>query len=250
MTDEHLACDVTGTGPLLVLVHGTAPPTWGALREELEGSYRVVSYARRSFPPSEGGPATSLRQHADDLDQVIQSHGGPAIIVAWSIGGVIALDLALRNPASIVGLVVIEAPLHIKRHPSVAMVRAVVGAQLRGKRRPEEGARRFLTWALGRRDGSSDIGRLDTTALAEAAPAIVAELALGTGEREITRSALGGLEVPVRWLIGGDGLDVFARAGQRAAAQSSRIALEVVPGAGHPIQLDAPDAVLDAVRRL
>jgi pimeloyl-ACP methyl ester carboxylesterase len=245
---EQLQVRATGQGVPVVLVHGTAPPTWGELPAMLSSDHRVVTYVRRTFslPHAE---ATTLRDHADDLAAVLDAVGGSALVVGWSIGGVIALDLAQRRADLLRGLVLVEPPLHLKRHPSFRMLRAILGAQVRRKD-PPAAARRFLRWALSRADGSTDVGRLDPEALDAAAPAIVAELRAGTGEKEISRRAVAAINVPCAWLVGSESTPEFGRTARRATAELPRVTLEVVDGAGHAIQLDRPDAVAAAVRSL
>jgi pimeloyl-ACP methyl ester carboxylesterase len=247
-TIDGLHVETFGNGPLVVLVHGTAPPVWGDLVDRLVGAGRtVLVYPRRSFPPSDPSRVSSLGQHADDLAALIDAHGGHADVIGWSIGGVVALDLSARRPQCIDSLVLLEAALHLKRRPSPAMIRAVVGAQIRARRDPAAGARRFLTWALGRVDGSSDLDRLDHELLDTCGPAIVAELALGTGERELHTKDLAAITTPVRWLVGSASQPAFTRAATRASEIMPAVSLEHVPGAGHLTQLDAPEAVVAAL---
>lgn len=244
MDDLHV--EVAGDGPLAVLVHGTAPATWGKVTDLLAADHRVLSYDRRGFPPSPGAPGASLRRHADDLEALITSQGGRGAVIGWSIGGVIALDLALRHPELVERLVLLEAPLRAARRPTLPLLRAVLGAQRRARRSPEDGARHFLTWALGRRSGGDDVHRLDPVHLAQVAPAVTAELGAGTGEKEIGAKALAHLSVPTRWLVGSDSVPEFAAAARRAHGTQPAIEIVEVAGAGHAIQLDAPDAVLAA----
>ena len=243
-----LPLESTGEGPAVVLVQGASPMAWGTLPQRLASRHRVITYGRRGFPPNQRlGLASSLREHADDLAELLVEVG-PATVVAWSSGGVIALDLALRRPELFSRLVVIEAPLHAKRRPTLEVVRAVVGAQLKGRKDPERGARHFLTWALGRSDGApSDVTRLDPEALRSAAPAIVNELAHATGEREIKLQDLPRLAVDTTWLVGTASASNNRRLAERAARRSPAITIREVAGAGHVIPLDAADVVVDAV---
>ncbi len=247
---EVLATEMKGSGPLVVLVHGTAPPTWGSLPAMLAEDHRVLTYARRSFPPSRAKPPKSLRVHTDDLAALFETRADSALIVGWSMGGVIAIDLALQHPRIVSGLVLLEPPLHLKKRPTLRMLRAVLSAQVQGRHRPARGASRFLSWALTRSDTTTDLGRLDTNALEEAAPAIVAELRVGTGEREINPRQLATIEIPAHWLIGADGIHEFATAAERARQVWPSLRVERVPGAGHAIQLDRPDIVAATVRNL
>ena len=247
---DQLEVEVCGAGPLVVLVHGSAPPTWGTLDAALSADHRVVSYRRRSFAPSPGPTPRSLAGHTDDLVDIIEQFGSGAVLVGWSLGGVIALDLALRRPDLAAGLVLIEPPLHLKARPTVRLTRAVIGAQIRGRTNPSAGARRFLTWALRRSDGTTDLDRLDTADVERVATAVVAELALGTGEKQIKRQSLRTIGSPTVWLVGADSTPEFALAARRAQRDWPALHLDVVPGAGHAIQLDHPDVIATAVRHI
>lgn len=247
---EGLSIEHAGRGPVLVLVHGTAPPGWGGLVDELSRDHHVVRYARRSFPPSTSGTPASLREHTHDLEALVKELDSPVTLVGWSIGGVIALDFAARNPRSTTALVLVEAALHLKRRPTPAMVAAIITAQWQGRRNPTLGARTFLGWAMRRSDGSDDTARLDTIALDACSAAIVAELSLGTGEEELSRRDLESLTVPTRWLVGTESIRAFGRVARRVARANSVITLENVDRAGHAIHLDRPDAVATAVRRM
>lgn len=245
---DGLHAEIIGNGPLVVLVHGTAPSVWGEVPALLAASGRtVLTYWRRSYPPSDTAKVASLRQHADDLATLIDANGGHAAIVGWSIGGVIALDLAARHPERIDELVLLEAAFHLARHPTPAMLRAVIGSRLRGKRDAPAGARQFLTWALGRTDGNTDVVRLDPGALASCGPAIVAELALGTGEKELASSDLAAVATRVQWLVGTESRPSFAKAARRASRILPLVSVTRVPRAGHALQLDAPEAVVAAL---
>ena len=244
-----LTFESTGDGPPVVLVPGASPVAWGSVPQRLAArGHRAITYARRGYPPNDHlGLASSLREHTDDLAELL-SECGPSAVVGWSSGGVVALDLALRSPKLATRIVVIEAPLHARYRPTFGTLRAVVGAQLEGRKDPAKGAQRFLTWALGRYDGrSSDIGRLDPAALRRAAPAIVNELGHATGEREIATKELRQLAVDTSWLVGTASVPNNRRLARRAARRSPRITITEVAGAGHAIALDAPDEVVRAV---
>jgi pimeloyl-ACP methyl ester carboxylesterase len=174
------------------------------------------------------------------------------VVVGWSVGGIIALDLAVRYPARVAGLVLLEPPLHAKRHPTPRLIRGVVGGLLAGRRDPAAGADRFLRWALW----NSEYRRPEDAVPAGwwermlgNGPAIVHEIALGTGE-SLTPDALGTIRCPVV-ILHGDRSDAgFSRAARRLAAHVPSSRLEAVTGSGHAMQADRPDAVVAAVESL
>jgi pimeloyl-ACP methyl ester carboxylesterase len=250
-----LGYEERGAGGLTVLlIHGTAARLWGSVADDLAASARTIDYDRRSFGVSAHSPVTDLTRHRDDAAALLDALGaGPAVLVGWSIGGVIALDLALTYPDRVRALVLIEPPLHAKRRPTLPMLRAIGAAQvLGGLGRPEAGARAFLGWALGRRDGGGDLDRVPPawrTAMLANAAAIVAELRAGTGEH-IRPARLGDLDLPVTVLAGSESDRVFGACARRLAAAVPDAELREVSGAGHVMQHDRPDAVVAAVRRV
>ena len=145
----------------------------------------------------------------------------------------------------------LEPPLHAKRRPRPAMVSAIAGATLLGRLgRPEAGARRFLRWALGRREGTTDLDAMPAEWHARLAAsdgsAVVRELAAGTGEHLHTQS-LARIDTPVRVLRGDDSQPAFADAARRTADAITGATLIDVAGSGHVIQLEAPRLVADSV---
>src|SRR5215210_68778 len=241
-----------GSGPPVLLIHGTAARLWGATLDKLAACGRVVAYDRRSFGASAHPPLSDLAPHRADAAALLRGLDlAPAIVVGWSIGGVVALDLALEHPDLVHALVLIEPPLHARRRPSARMARAVVGAQVLGRLgRAEAGATTFLRWALGRRGDGSDLDRVPPewrAAMLANAPAIVRELAGGTGE-QISRDRIAGLRVPVTVLVGRESDPVFGAAARRLVASVGHAELREVDGAGHLLQRDRPDAIVDAVR--
>src|SRR3954468_23940173 len=87
---------VGGGRPAVLLIHGTAAALWGELPELLAAGHRVISYDRRGYGSSSGPQPTTLAEHTTDaiglLDALAVSQ---AVVVGWSVGGIVALDLAI-----------------------------------------------------------------------------------------------------------------------------------------------------------
>ena len=229
----------------VLLIHGTAPATWGDLPHRL-APLRAETYVRRGFDG--GPPARDLTEHAHDAAERLD--GTSAIVIGWSIGGVIALELAVRHPDRVRGLVLLEPPFRAKRHPRFSMLSAIVGATVLGKRgRPDAGAQRFLRWALSRRDGTNDLDRLDPAALHCSAPAIVGELAAGTGEH-LDRRELAALTLPITIVTGTESNPAFSAAARRLTGLIPHARLVTAKASGHALQLDAVDLVAEQARGL
>ncbi|MEU0133941.1 alpha/beta hydrolase [Streptomyces sp. NPDC006296] len=102
-----------GSGEPLVLLHGglCTNDTWGALRDGLAAAHQVLLPERRAHghTPDVPGPL-SYQDMADDTVAFVETVvRGPARLVGWSDGGVVALLTAIARPDLVRGAAVIGA---------------------------------------------------------------------------------------------------------------------------------------------
>jgi pimeloyl-ACP methyl ester carboxylesterase len=241
-----------GLGPPVLLVHGTAANQWGRLPALLGRHCRVISYDRRGFGSSTGEAPASLSTHAGDAAALLDSlEAAPAVIVGWSIGGVIALELASARPDLVAALVLIEPPLYAKRHPTARLLAAIFRVQLLRRLRDDgAAAAAFLNWAGRLRGGGSSLDRMtagEREQLNSNAGAIVGEIDLGTGEH-LDRELLARIACPAVCLVAELSDHAFQKATERVAEILPSADLQApVAGAGHWLQLEDPDRVARAV---
>lgn len=111
----RLAVDEAGSGQALVCVHGgwVDRHAWDAVAPALADRYRVISYDRRGHSESERPAGRhDLETHAADLAALIDRlDAAPAHVVTSSIGGNIALGMAVRYPDRVASLCLHEPPL-------------------------------------------------------------------------------------------------------------------------------------------
>ncbi|WP_329255647.1 alpha/beta hydrolase [Streptomyces canus] len=94
--------EAEGAGDPLLLLHGglCTNETWGAQRADLAARYRLFLPERRGHghtPDVEG--SLSYQDMADDTIAFIESVvEGPAYLVGWSDGGIVALLVAIARP--------------------------------------------------------------------------------------------------------------------------------------------------------
>ncbi len=251
----NLAYEEQGSGPAVLLIHGAGGAVWDPLPEKLAAAgHRAIYYHRRSFGASAHEPIKDLPRHTRDAAALLeQLDAAPAFVVGHSMGGVIALDLTIRRPELVHGLVVIEPPLHFKKHPTMKMMRELIGAQLtRRTRGDEQAAVRFMRWATSTTDGANgfDATPPDVQAgLVANSPAIMRELDGGTGEH-VKDAELSRIAVPAVCLVGGITLPDYAKAAARIKKALPALEVVEVPGAGHVLPVTHPDAVVSAVARV
>jgi len=102
-----------GAGEPIVCIHGTGSSTvlWRDAALRLAGHGRTIVYDRRGFSRSERPEPLLLdvHGHADDAAALLDTlAAAPAIVIARSHGGEIAVDLALRYPDRVRALALLE----------------------------------------------------------------------------------------------------------------------------------------------
>jgi pimeloyl-ACP methyl ester carboxylesterase len=99
-----------GSGAPVVLIHGLGYATWATepLRPRLAAAARLVTFDNRGSGRSDkpAGPY-SIRLLAEDAASVIAHAGGPVDLIGYSMGGYIALTVALRHRHLVRSLVLI-----------------------------------------------------------------------------------------------------------------------------------------------
>lgn len=251
----NLTYEEAGSGAPVLLIHGTGGAVWDPLPDKLAAAgMRALYYHRRGFGGSTHAPIKDPQRHTADAAALLDRLGvGPAIVVGHSMGGILTLDLAIRRPELVRGLVVIEPPLHFKKHPTMKMMRELVGAQITRRRRgEEEAAERFMRWATGTTDGANgyDATPPDVQAhLRGNAAAIMRELDSGTGEH-VKNAEIAKIECPAILLLGSITQPEYGKAARRIAKALPSLEIVTVPGAGHVLPVTHPDAVVEAVERV
>jgi pimeloyl-ACP methyl ester carboxylesterase len=251
----QLAYEERGSGTPVLLIHGTGGAVWDPLPEQLAAAgHRTIHYHRRGFGASKQEPIKDPPRHTRDAAALLERlDAAPAIVVGHSMGGVLAIDLTIRRPELVRGLVVVEPPLHFKKHPTFPMMRSLIGSQIvRRTRGDQAAAERFMRWATRTSDGQNGFDQTPPAAqaelLANSAP-IMRELDSGTGEH-VQDSEIAGISCPAILLLGDMTLPDYGRAAQRIKKALPALEIVTVPGAGHVLPVSHPQAVVDAVARV
>lgn len=103
-----------GSGQEVLLIHGIISDHryFKKLISHSKFDFRFIWYDRRGYGESEGEEDLSVRTQGEDAAAVIRRHAaGPVILAAHSAGGKIALEVALRYPELVSGVVLVETPL-------------------------------------------------------------------------------------------------------------------------------------------
>jgi pimeloyl-ACP methyl ester carboxylesterase len=114
----ELAYELVGSGPSIICIHGALmADSFGPLvAESALGEFRRITYYRRGYGDSSPLPSTgiTMAQQAADCAALLRRLGVPhAHVVGHSLGGSIALQLALDAPELVHTLVLLEPGLFL-----------------------------------------------------------------------------------------------------------------------------------------
>ena len=92
----RIACEVSGEGPPLVLVHGAGSARWSfdAVRPNLESRFTVIAIDRRGRGDSSDGDGYALEHEFEDVAAVVRDAGEGALLMGHSYGGLVAAGAA------------------------------------------------------------------------------------------------------------------------------------------------------------
>jgi 2-succinyl-6-hydroxy-2,4-cyclohexadiene-1-carboxylate synthase len=225
----------------VVLLHGftQGPGSWDALAERLAGRHDLVTPTL----PGHGGAGAIHGTFEEEAAALAEAVGPPpAVWVGYSMGGRLALRVALDRPDLVHGLVLLGATAGLSDPAEREARRRVDETLASGLER--KGLDRFLTGWLNQ----ALFKRLppEAAGLEERRTNTVAGLAsalrrLGTGAQEPLWDRLHELRMPVLLMAGEHDATFVSVAFRLAAAIGGSAGLSFVPGAGHAAHLERPD---------
>jgi pimeloyl-ACP methyl ester carboxylesterase len=250
---EPLAIRVTGQGPSIVLVHGSAATSddWRPLQRRLSNDHLVVAYDRRG--PSDETPLArdadrpGVEGHARDLIEILEGVAAP-VVCGSSFGAVVVLEAALLRPELQRALVLCEPPLPSSSRPGgVPSPYREEYDSICAREGTGAGALFFLRHVLGR-DAFEALPERARHRIAGLGPAIRRD-ANALDAHPIDYGAYATIQLPCL-LLGGDRSPAFfqetLRALESAMSGSRR---ETIPNAGHAMPGDNPRAFHAALSR-
>ena len=236
-----------GEGAPLVLLHGLfgAAGNWGAIQKRLAAGRRVIALDLRNHGASGRDAAMDYPAMAADVAETIEALGAaPAAVLGHSMGGKVAMALALARPALVERLVVADiAPVTyppalrgyvaamqaVPRHPG--LTRREADAAL-AEAVPEPGIRAFLLQNLRFREGAPS-WRLGLEEIAAAMPTIEAFPELAAR-----------YDGPVLVLAGERSNYIRPAHHERIAALFPQARFATVPASGHWVHAENPAGFL------
>jgi pimeloyl-ACP methyl ester carboxylesterase len=235
-----------GRGPAIVLVHGLGSSAghWLPTARLLARDHRVVLVDLPGHGASPMPDPFSFERATDALDLALAREGAsPCILVGHSIGGLVAAAEALRHPARVRGLVLVETALK----PQVEGPER--DALLLALEDDYPGTLRSVYRAFGRDSVQGEALYRYVEAMDPAMIKPWVRLALTT---DLSRAAVG-LEVPVLVVLASrswpDGETWPAAAEALGYANVPNAWPERIEAAGHFVMLDQPEALARLIER-
>jgi 2-succinyl-6-hydroxy-2,4-cyclohexadiene-1-carboxylate synthase len=228
----------------IVLLHGFTQTgrSWGPTIAALGERYRALGPDIRGHGSAAAArPVDFGSVHADLLALAPERF----TLAGYSMGGRIALSLALAAPERVARLILLGASPGIadpaERHARRAADDALAG-HIEGEG-IEAFARDWAALPLWAGQSPTVAATANAERLAQSPAGLAAALrGLGTGVMEPLWDRLPQLTIPVA-LVAGERDAKFRAIADRMAAALPDATLHVVPDAGHAVQLEAPEAV-------
>jgi pimeloyl-ACP methyl ester carboxylesterase len=242
-----------GEGTPLLFIHGvgTSGALWQADLAALAADCRVIVYDRRGYGESSEAPR-DWEAHREDAALLLDKLAAdPAVVVGYSGGAMIALDLALHRPELVGELVLLDPAFSLKRCMTPGLARHLLGAKLLDRLgRPRRGAEDWMRYVASYPSGGSAFDKAPTerrAALLDNADGIFADFNSGSGDH-VPEDRLAGLEIPttiVDCQLSPSFLRRSCKRLQELMPQARRVTLE---DSGHHIAIDAREELVALLR--
>jgi len=232
--------EVHGSGPPVLLTHGysSTAEMWQGQVEALAKHHRLVlwdmrGHGRSDYPedPSAYSEAATVADMAALLDEV---GAASAIVGGLSLGGYMSLAFYRAHPERVRALLIIDTGPGFKKDEA---------REAWNKRAHETGdrfEREGLTVLQSASRERSGVSHRDASGLARAARGMLTQR-----DARVIES-LPDIKVPSLVVVGADDAP-FLAASDYMAAKIPGAAKVVIPAAGHAVNIDQPQAFIDAV---
>ena len=232
--------EIHGSGPVLLLTHGYSSTSemWHGQIEALSKHHQLVlwdmrGHGRSDYPddPLAYSEALTVADMAALLDQVGAKN---AVVGGLSLGGYMSLAFYRAHPDRVCALLIIDTGPGFKKDD----------ARWAWNKRAHETGDRFEREGLGALKSASrersGVSHRDASGLARAARGMLTQR-----DARVIES-LPDIKVPSLVVVGADDTP-FLAASDYMAAKIPGAAKVVIPGGGHAVNIDQPQAFIDAV---
>jgi pimeloyl-ACP methyl ester carboxylesterase len=244
----RIACEVSGEGTPLVMVHGASSGRWSfdLVRPHLEDRFTIWSVDRRGRGDSSDADGYAIEREFDDIAAVVHEAGPGALLFGHSYGGLVAAGAATRLDG-LPRLALYEGPMGgvLADEAWTERFEAHLAAG-----EADQAVREFMRDVGGYSDADID-AMVGTPAWAErlaAAPTVPREL---RAERALELGSLGvgALEVPALLLVGSESPAWAQRSTEAFAAELRDAEVRRLEGHGHGAAVSGPELLAGELAR-
>ena len=248
---EELKITTSGKGPDLVLLHGWAVHSgiWGGLVDRLAGEYRVSLV---DLPGHGANRHTALSDNLPELTDLVLSHLPPAVWIGWSLGGLVTLAAALRQPRRVQKAVLVAATPSFSKRPGwdCGVHSAAQQAFSEGlENDTEETMKQFWLQCFG---GGWAVRAMRSLGKSSVSDGLPAKSDLNAGLQLLyqndLRAELETCEVPALFVGGTRDRTILPESFTRAADLMPNAQAQLINGAGHAPFITHPDSFLTIIR--
>lgn len=243
---SQLHIEIIGTGKTIVLLHGWAMHSgvWRPFAHTLAQEFRVICVDLPGHGRSVAEPAFVPAEVAVKIVAVL--NGESACWLGWSMGGLVALEIARQFPALVQGLILLASnPCFVKQDAWPGMQLQVLQKFAANLQEDTLATLlKFLALQLwGLEDSAALLAELRARVL-ECAPADSKTLQQGLQVLQQTdlRPVLAALACPVLAILGTRDALVPVALAEHLTALRAGLQCEVIPQAGHTPFLSHPEA--------
>ncbi|MGH8527981.1 MAG: alpha/beta fold hydrolase, partial [Gammaproteobacteria bacterium] len=232
-----------GLGRPLVLLHGwgSSSRVWRKLSRLLATQFQTTAFDLPGFGLSDPTESIVLSQISDRL---LRSIEGRFMILGWSLGGLVALEMARRAPERVAGVVLIAVnPCFVRRYDWVPAIEAGVFESFvqHIAAAPARALRRFAVLQASNGAHRAEVTReLQAAALWKVPESHVLLTTLTLLSKSDMRQVLMGLNCPVALVLGEQDALVPVAIRNELIAFAPRLCCYVVAGAAHAPFLSHP----------
>ena len=243
-----IACEVSGEGPPVVLVHGAGSARWSfdLVRPELESAFTVIAIDRRGRGDSSDGQSYEVEREFHDVAAVVRDAGDSAMLVGHSYGGLVAAGAA-QLLDGLPRLVLYEPPMG-----AVLTDGELIDRWERLIRRGDGDTllREFFRRVAGHSEDEIDelAGSPVWERRKQISPTLPRELRAELAF-SLDRAALGRLSTPTLMLLGSESPDWARRSTDAYSEAIPNAELRVLEGHGHGATTSGPELLAAELAR-
>ena len=225
--------------PALLFVHGAGGDhtIWGEQLRELAQDFSVAALDLNGHGRSPARAGDGLQTYVEDVLAALEALAMPTVVVGHSMGGAIALTVALQRPKNLVGLGLVGTGARLKVHPQILELCQTDF---------EKAVELVVQWAFADQSPSELREKARLQMRRNGAHALFRDFSSCNTFDVMAR--LSDVAVPTLILCGRDDKLTPIKYSEYLQQNIPNAQLKIIEGAGHMVMVEQPQAVTQALR--